>query len=97
MEKYGTHVEAFAPRNEKVKLYWNEPCLACTQTDDFTEANEEIHPNIRPPAEFGVGDHSIVYTFTNVYAGNDARRETCRVTITVSGTLRNKKITFPLL
>ena len=96
-KKYGNHVEAFAPRDEKVTLYWHEPCLACDRTGDFTGANEEIHPNIRAPAEFGMGNNSIVYTFTNVYASNDAKKETCRVTISVSGALRNKKITFTIL
>ena len=55
---------AFVHQGGKAVINWIKPSLKCPSDHNATIESEDVQPpGVSPPSEFGVGKHTVTYTY----------------------------------
>lgn len=75
---------AFATQGGKALINWVKPTLKCTSGRHTKLHSEEVGPPVSSPQEFGVGHHTVKYTYRYM---RETRllEEKCSLIVNVNG------------
>lgn len=82
---------AFAVQGGKALINWVKPTLKCTSDRQTELDSEEVDPPVSPPQEFGVGRHTVKYTYRYM-TETRVLQESCSVIVNVEGMYDGNRI-----
>jgi hypothetical protein len=80
-----TTVKVFVPQGGKAVINWIKPSLKCSSGGKATIESEDVQPpGVSSPSEFGVGKHTVTYTY-GYRRGTKVVKLQCPIKIDVTG------------
>jgi hypothetical protein len=77
--------KAFVPQGGKAVINWEIPTLKCASGRQAIIKSQDVQPHcISPPSEFGVGKHTVTYTY-GYLSGTKVVYLQCPIEINITG------------
>ena len=83
--------EAFAAQGAKALIDWVKPTLKCASGRQAKLDSEVVEPPVSPPHEFGVGHHTVTYTYRYM-RGTKVVPQKCSLIVDVNGMYHENSI-----